>query len=161
MRAAVETSGYVRNLGWDFDREWVLGRTAGEAGVGGACPTKARRVDTIGASKGDLDVWDCDADVVTGVNLCVDSALEAGRELTPILDADRDADSVLDAGREAEDCDLEPDPDHGRDMSRRRDGDGSFSFSFSLKESLNESKNECVRACTVDGTAADADFPVK
>lgn len=90
----------------------------------------------------------------------MDSALEVGRELAPILDADR-GDSVLDAGREAGDRDVDLDADHGRDMSRRRDGDGSFSFSLSLKESLKESKNECVRACMLDGTAADTDLPAK
>lgn len=54
VRAAVQIAGGVCSLGWDFDREWVLVRTAGEAEVGDGCGTTARRFDTIGAS--DLNV---------------------------------------------------------------------------------------------------------
>lgn len=181
MRATVEMPGGVRNLGWDFDRECVLDRSTNETEVEDTCSITARRFDAISASEGDLGVWDFDAGNVPEVTLGVDSALEAGRGLAPILDADRDADSILeagrelvpnldaerdadsilDAGRDTEDRDVDLEGDHGRDMSRRRDSGSSFSFSLSLKESLNASKNEGVRACTLEGAAADVDFPAK
>ena len=69
--------------------------------------------------------------------------------------------SVLDADREVDDCDADLDGDHGRDMSKRRDGDEPFSFSLSLKESLAESRNECVGGCTLGETAANADLSSK
>ena len=162
MRTTVEIPGGARNLGWDFDREVVLVRTASGMEVGDACSTTARRFDAISASDGDSGPRDGDTDDVTNATLGVDSALDVGREITPVLDAGREADSVLEASRDAEDCDVVGrDADHGRDTSRRRESDGSFSFSFSLKESLKELKNVDVRACALDGTAADADFPAK
>lgn len=141
VRSTVEIPG-VGNLGWDFDREWVLARTASETEIGEVCPTIARRFDAIGASEDNSGVRDLDTDGVPEATFGVDSALEAGRGLASILDADLDADSFLDAGRDAEARDVDLDGDHGRDMSRRRDSDGSFSFCLSLKESLNASKNE-------------------
>lgn len=158
--AAVEIPG-VHSLGWDFDREWTLVRTAGETEVEDVCPTIARGFAAVGASEGNLGVRDFDADDVPVVTTGVDSVLEAGREVAAILDGDRDADSVLDADRDAEDREVDFDADHGRDMSRRRDADGSFSLCLSLKESLNALKNEDVRACVLSGTVADADFPAE
>jgi hypothetical protein len=161
VRAAVEIPGGARNLGWDFDRDWVLVRTASEMEVGGACPTTTGRFDAISASDGGSGVRDGDADNVTDGTLGVDSALDAGREIIPVLDAGRDADSVFEASRDADDRGVDLDADHGRDMSKRRDSDGSFSFSLSFKGSLKELKNEDVRACALDDTAADADCPAK
>lgn len=157
-RAAVETPG-VRNLGWDLDREWVLVRTASETEIGDVCPAIARWFDAISTSEDNSGVRDLDVDGVPEATLGVGSTLEAGCGLAPILDAGRDADSILEAGRDAEARDADLDGDHGRDMSRRRDNDSSFSFCLSLKESLNASKKEGDGACVLGGCVADADFP--
>lgn len=157
--AVVEMPGGVRNLGCNFDRECVLARTGVEKEAPDGCSTTARLFDAIAASEGDSCVRDCDAGDTTDASFGVDSILDAGREMAPTRDAGRGVDSVLDVGRGTEIRDVDFDADHGRDISRRRDTDGSFSFSLSLKDSLKELKKEDVRACAVDGTTADDDFP--
>ena len=56
MRSVVEIPGGVYILGWDLDRGWDLVRTTGDADIGDACPTFARRPNTMDASEGDLDI---------------------------------------------------------------------------------------------------------
>lgn len=159
VRSAVEIPGGARNLGWDFAREWALVRTASEMEVGDDCSTTARRFDAISASDGNSGARDGDANDVTDATPGVDSALDTGREITPVLDAGRDADSVFEASRDADDRGVGLDADHGRDMSKRRDSEGSFSLSLSFKGSRKELNNE--DACALDDTAADAAFPAK